>query len=121
MDLQTQRRLEQFLRLSDLPSVRITPRMEFVVPPYRLYIEYLDERILLSLARQIEAPHRVVVLKSLLNRCQPARLQGVPLRAYVLRNHQVLSCSPAPESEVNHWIACYHTMRRLLDAHFGEN
>lgn len=121
MDLQTQRRLEQFLRLSDLPNTRITPRMEFTLPPYRLYIEYLDNRILLSLARSIELPHRATALKTLLTRCQPARTQGVPLRAYVLRNYQVLSYSPAPDSEVSHWIACHHTMRRLLDAHAGEH
>lgn len=121
MDLQTERRLEQFLRLSDLPLTRIAPRMEFSVPPLRLYIEYTEGRILLSVSRPIAPAHRIEVLKRLLAACHPARTAGVPLRAYTLREHQVLSCAPAPGSETGDWIACHQAMRRLLETCAGES
>jgi type III secretion system chaperone SycN len=120
MDLQTERRLEQFLRLSDFPVDRVETRMEFSFPPFRLYIEYTNGRVLLSLARKVEACRRIQTLKTLLGCCQPACTQGVPLRAYALGDHQVLSCGLVPGSDVNQWIRCLQTMRRLLATHVGE-
>ncbi|MGC0154954.1 type III secretion chaperone SycN [Chromobacterium vaccinii] len=120
MELQTARRLEQFLQLSELPTPRVEPRMEFSMPPFRLYIEYLDGRVLLSLGRRVEHVHQGEALKQLLVACQPARTQGTPLRAYILREQLVLSCAPASGSETNHWLACVQTMRRLLEATAGD-
>ncbi|MHC8403431.1 hypothetical protein ACYZTX_29390 [Pseudomonas sp. MDT1-17] len=120
MDLQTQRSLEEFLRLADLSPCRVDARMEFSQPPLRLYIEYLQGRILLSLARQIDPCQRISSLKTLLRRCQPACSRGVPLRAYLLNDYQLLSCAPAPGSDVNQWLDCLNVMRRLLALHVAE-
>jgi type III secretion system chaperone SycN len=120
MDLQTQRSLEEFLRLADLAPCRVDTRMEFSLPPFRLYIEHLQGRVLLSLARQIDACRRLSTLITLLRRCQPAYNQGVPLRAYLLNDQQLLSCAPAPGSDVNHWLDCLNVMRRLLMQHPAE-
>jgi type III secretion system chaperone SycN len=119
MDLQTERRLEQFTRLAELPVTRMEPRMEFMLPPFRLYVEVVDERVLLTLALRVEAVHRAQVLKNLLHACNPYLLQGVPLRAYSVRDIQLLSCSPAPRSDGGQWLNCYRTMRRLLETHAG--
>lgn len=115
MDLQMERRMEQFLTLSDLPVTRIERCMEFIVPPFRLYIECLDGRVLLSLGRPVVAACRIEVLKRLLGHCLPARLPGVPLRACLLEDQPFLCCAPAPGSETGLWIACHQEMRRLLD------
>lgn len=120
MDLQTQRSLEEFLRLSDLYPCRVEARMEFSLPPFRLYIEYTQGRVLLSLARQVEACRRLSSFKALLGRCHPASTQGVALRAYVVGEQQMLSGALVPGSSVNQWIECLHTMRRLLERHAGD-
>jgi type III secretion system chaperone SycN len=119
MDLQTERRLEQFARLAELPVTRMEPRMEFVLPPFRLYVEVVDERVLLTLALRIETVHRAHILKNLLRACNPYLLQGVPLRAYSVGDIQLISCAPAPRSEGGQWLDCYRTMRRLLETHAG--
>ncbi len=119
MDLQTERRLEQFLRLSDLHCTRIDTRLEFIQSAMRFFIEYIEGRILLSFVQPVETSRRMDMLKALLLRCQPARTQGVVLRACVTRDHLMLSCAPAPDSDVSHWLLCQRTMRRLLDAHAG--
>ncbi|CAI8756485.1 hypothetical protein [Pseudomonas zeae] len=120
MDLQTQRSLEEFLRLADLSPCRVDTRMEFSLPPFRLYIEHLQGRVLLSLARQIDPCRRLITLKALLRRCQPGCTQGVPLRAYLLNDQQLLSCAPAQGSDINHWLDCLNVMRRLLALHISE-
>jgi type III secretion system chaperone SycN len=119
MDLQTERRFEQFARLAELPVKRMEPRMEFMLPPLRLYVEVVDERVLLTLALRVEAVHRARILKSLLHACNPYFLQGVLLRAYSVRDLQLLSCAPAPRSDGRQWLECYKTMRRLLETHAG--
>lgn len=120
MDLQTQRSLEEFLRLADLAPCRVDTRMEFLLPPFRLYIEHLAGRVLLSLGRPVDACRRLNTLKTLLRRCQPASTKGVPLRAYLLNDQQMLSCAPAPGGDVNHWLDCLNVMRRLLTLHGAE-
>ncbi|QLL13472.1 type III secretion chaperone SycN [Pseudomonas chlororaphis] len=121
MDLQTERRLEKFLQLSDLPTVRIDPRMEFHLPPLHFYIEYMDSRVVLTMSRAIDSPHRDDAFKMLLNRCHPVRTQGIPLRAYMIAERLFLSFSPAPEHEIKHWLTCQQTMQRLLESlHGGE-
>lgn len=119
MDLQMERRMEQFLELSGLSAARTEPCMEFIMPPCRLYIECLDGRILLSLGRPVAAACRVEVLKRLLGQCLSTRLPGVPLRACLLQDQSFLSCSPARDSGPGHWMACHQEMRRLLDAAAG--
>ncbi|NWD64129.1 type III secretion chaperone SycN [Pseudomonas sp. IPO3774] len=119
MDLQTERRLEKFLQLSAIPMVRIDPRMEFHMPPLHFYIEYMNSRVVFTMSRTVEHPHRASTFKTLLSLCHPARTQGIPLRAYMISERLFLSLSPAPEHDVRHWLACYQTMRRLLEAHFS--
>ena len=120
MDLQTQRSLEEFLRLLDLYPCRVETRMELCLPPFRLYIEYTQGRVLLSLASKVDAYHRLNTLKALLGRCQPASTQGIPLRACILKEYQMLSCGLVPGSDVNQWVNCLLVMRRLLALHTGE-
>ncbi|AZD09546.1 hypothetical protein C4K26_4152 [Pseudomonas chlororaphis] len=120
MDLQTQRSLEEFLRLSDLGPGRVEARMEFSLPPFRLYIEYTQDRVLLSLARQVEACRRFSTLKALLGHCHPAATQGVALRAYIVGDQQMLSGALVPDSNVTQWIECLKCMRRLLERHAGD-
>lgn len=121
MDLQTQRSLEEFLRLSELCPYRIEPRMEFSLPPFRLFIEYTQGRVLLSLARQVEACRRMSTFKTLLGRCHPASTQGVALRAYVVGEQQMLRSALVPGSDVSQWIECLCSMRRLLERHAGDS
>jgi type III secretion system chaperone SycN len=117
MNLQTQRRLEQFARLAELPVTRMEPRMEFALPPFRLYLEVIRERVVLTLAVRVDAVDRTRVLKKLLASCHPAALCGVPLRAYAAREFQLLSCAPAPGSDAGEWLTCYKVMRRMLEPH----
>lgn len=117
MDLQTQRCLEGFLRLSDLGPCRVERRMEFILPPFRLYIEYTQGRMLLSLARPVEACQRISTLRTLLGRCHPASTQGLALRAYLVGEQQMLSATLAPGSDVNQWLACLRTLRQRLERH----
>jgi len=116
MNLQTQRRLEQFLRLAELPVQRIDTRMEFAFARTRFYLELVGERAVFTLARAIEPVHREESLKKLMRLAHPAALQGVPLRAFLLSKQQALSCAPAPLADGTHWLRCYRTMWRLLDA-----
>ena len=119
MDLQTERRLEQFARLAELPVTRMEPRMEFMLPPFRLYVEVVDERVLLTLALSVEAVHRAQVLKNLLRACNPYLLQGVPLRAYSVRDIQLLVARLRRAAiAANGWTAT-EPMRRLLETHSG--
>lgn len=116
MNLQTQRRLEQFLRLAELPVVRIDTRMEFAVASKRFYLELVGERAVFTLTRPIESVHRDASLRKLLRLTHPSGLQGVPLRAFTLSNRLALSCAPAPFGDGPHWLHCYRTMSRMLDA-----
>lgn len=119
MDLQTERRLEQFFRLLDLPIIRIDSRMEIVDPPFRLYIEYFSERILMSVALPIAGFWPDKPLQKLLELCQPERSQGLPLRAYMLSDRLVLSCSPIPENTAEQWTQLYRLLQRLLQVSLG--
>lgn len=119
MDLQTERRLEKFLQLSVLPVARISARMEFHVPPLHLYIEYVNTRVLFTMSRAIEHPHRARVLNALLSLCHPMRTQGIPLRSYLIGDRVFLSFSPAPEQDVKYWLTCHQTMQRLLEIHLS--
>lgn len=119
MDLQTERRLEQFFRVLDLPVMRIEPRMEVVDPPFRLYVEDVSERLLISVTLPIPGLWSENVLQRLLELCQPERTQGIPLRGFIVSNQLVLSCSPAPEDSVEQWIKLYHMQRRLLQISMG--
>ena len=119
MDLQNERRLEQFFRLLELPVTKIESRMEFVLRPFRLYVEYVQGRLLLSLGLPVEASRGTEALKKLLGLCLPARTQGVPLRGYVVKDNLVLSCAPPAGSDVAQWRTCYQAMRRLLEMSTG--
>ncbi len=115
MDLQTERRLEHFFRLLELPIVRIEPRMEIVDPPFRFYVEYVPERLLLSVALPMAGLWPTDnPLQKLLELCQPERAQGIPLRGYMVADRLIVSCSPAPESPVEKWVALYRLQQRLL-------
>lgn len=119
MDLQTERRLEKFLQLSVLPVERIGARMEFHVPPLNFYIEYVSTRVLFTMSRPLEHPHRGHALNTLLKLCHPLRTQGIPLRSYLIGDRVFLSFSPAPEQDVKYWLACHQAMQRLLDTHLS--
>ncbi|MEX3956739.1 secretion protein [Trinickia sp. EG282A] len=119
MNLQTQRRLEQFARLAELPVIRIEPRMEFALPPFRLYVEVVNERVVMTLAARVDAKERARILKLLLSAWRPAALHGVPVRAFAVRGYQLLACSPAPGSDSGEWLTCYKAMRRILEHHAG--
>lgn len=116
MNLQTQRQLEQFARLVDLPLLRIEPRMEFALPPLRLYLEVIEDRLWLTLARRVGAENTSGTLEKMLAACHPGLLQGIPVRAYTVRDMQLLTCAPPPDSDSRLWMRCYKVMRRLLDA-----
>jgi type III secretion system chaperone SycN len=115
MGLQTERRLEQFLQLADLPSTQVSSRMEFSMPPFQLYVECLEEHILLTLSREIEDAYQGTAFVKSLSACHPARTQGTPIRTWQLKGKQMLSCSPGKYSDVSHWLACLQTMRRMLE------
>lgn len=119
MELQTERRLEQFLQLAGLPGSHISERMEFSLPPFHLYIECIDAGILLSIGRDVELAWQREVLEKLLTSCIPARTQGVPLRAWILRGRQMLSCTLSTGGDIPHWLSCLQTMQRLLDNAIG--
>lgn len=121
MELQIQRQIEQFLRLVELPMLRVESQMEFHLPPFQFYIECLDEHILLTLGREVELPYQKDVLKKLLTASHPARTQGTPLRVWQLSGWQMLSCAPVKESEITHWLICFQVMRRLLEITAGGN
>lgn len=93
--------------------------MEFALPPFRLYIEVVHERVVMTLAARIDAKQRSRILKQLLSGWRPAALQGVPVRAFAMRNYQLLACSPPPGSDGGEWLTCYEAMRRLLEQHAG--
>ncbi|MDM5065520.1 hypothetical protein OB934_22455 [Aeromonas salmonicida] len=119
MELQTERRLEQFLQLVGLPGSQIAERMEFSLPPFHLYIECVDAGILLSVGREVEPAWQSAVLEKLLTAGIPAATQGVPLRPWLLRGRQMLSCTLSASGEIPHWIHCLHRMQRLLDSAIG--
>jgi type III secretion system chaperone SycN len=119
MKLQTERRLEQFLQLVGLPGNHISERMEFSLSPFHLYIECIDNDILLSVGREVELAWQVEVLERLLTAAIPARTQGVPLRPWLLRGRQMLSCTLSASGDIPHWFHCLQTMQRLLDNAIG--
>ena len=119
MDLQTERRLEQFFHLLDLPVVRVEPRMEFIDPPFRLYVEWLSERLCLSVALPVVGPTSDDPLSRLLGACQPERSQGIPLRGYALGNGLVVSCCPPPHGEAQQWLNVYRLQQHLLQSSVG--
>lgn len=114
MDLQTQRRLEDFLKLLDIPYSRLAERMEFIDPPFRFYLEVLNQRILITLTLPLEAPATENALPVLLAQCQPERFQAVPLRCFVTKVGLTASFSPHPESPSQSWFALYRTLKQVL-------
>lgn len=120
MDLQAERRLEQFVSLLRLPCSRVAERMEFVQGSIRLFVECAEQRIILSLARSVDAAHRVESLAHLLSRCDPVRTGGIVLRACVTRDYLILSGTLMLSADINDWLGCYRVMHRLLDTHSGE-
>ena len=38
------------------------------------------------------------------------------MAAYTFSNQHALSCAPAPLADSTHWLRCYRTMWRILDA-----
>ncbi|WDD90582.1 secretion protein (plasmid) [Burkholderia sp. FERM BP-3421] len=120
MDLQTERKLEQFLRLLELPCSRIASRLEFAQPPLRVFIEAVGARLVLSVARPIDAARRDDALRRLVARCDPARHGGLILRACALRRDLMLSCTLDAAHDVGAWLDAHRTLRRLLDAHAGD-
>ena len=117
MDLQSERRLEQFLRILDFPHARLDERMEFVHAQMRLFVEFVEERLVLSLACAIEAARRNEALTRLLARCDPMRMHGLVVRAFSAGGQLVLSCALPRDAGVDDWLACHRTMRRLLDTY----
>jgi type III secretion system chaperone SycN len=120
MDLQMERKLEQFLQLLELPCSRIGPRLEFVQPPMRVFIEAVGARLVLSLARPVDPARRDDALRSLVARCDPVRHGGLILRACALRRDLMLSCTLDAALDVAAWLQAHRTLRRLLDAHAGD-
>lgn len=115
MDLQTERRLEQFFHLSNLSCALITARIEFSIIPFLAYIEYIDEHVPFPMSVKIVSVHSTEILLTLLSQCHPARLQGVPIRAYILNELQFPTCSPAPDGDVKHWLICWKTILPMLE------
>lgn len=117
MDLQMERKLEQFLRLLELPCSRIGPRLEFTQPPLRVFIEFVGTGLVLSLAQPVDAARRDNALRRLVARCDPVRHGGLILRACALSRDLMLSCTLGAEHDVSTWIEAHRTLRRLIDAH----
>ena len=120
MDLQMERKLEQFLRLLELPCSRIDSRLEFAHPPMRVFIEAVGARLVLSISRPVDAARRVDTLRRLVARCDPARHGGLIVRACALRRDLMLSCTLGAAHGVNAWLDAHLTLCRLLDAHAGD-
>jgi type III secretion system chaperone SycN len=120
MDLQTERRLEQFVRILGLPCIRISERMEFAYAQMHLLIEVVERRLVLSFVWIVDTAFRDDALKRLLSRSNPQRTHGVVLRAFASGSHLVLSCAFPNHTVVSDWLAIHGTMRRIAEAHAGE-
>lgn len=114
MKLQTSRRLEQFLQLAGLPEGDVAERMEFSVPPLYIFIELVDEHLLLSVAIDVEPAYQQEALEKMLTRCIPDRTLGAPLRTCLIGHFQILSCTLAENADLHHWLSCYSAMQRLI-------
>jgi type III secretion system chaperone SycN len=120
MDLQTERRIEQFVRILGLPCARVSKQMEFAYAQMHLLIEIVERRLVMSFTWMVDAALRDDALKRLLSRPNPQRTHGVVLRAFASGNHLVLSCAFPAHTGVSDWLALHGIMRRIAEAHVGE-
>ncbi|MCC7005728.1 MAG: hypothetical protein IT497_03655 [Ottowia sp.] len=114
MDLQTERRLEQFFYLARLPIIRMESRMEVVDPPFRLYVESQQDRVVFAVVLPIDKAQSFAALSALLERCIPERTQGIPMRCFLSQPGLTISCSPDPEFSPEAWFSLYSELKKML-------
>ncbi|QDQ25068.1 hypothetical protein FNU76_01155 [Chitinimonas arctica] len=114
MDLQIERQLERFFVLMGFPNVRIETKMEFWLPPFRLFVEVRNRRISLSVAISVSPVGSMAQLRQALMLCIPERTMGVPMRAFLISNWLVLSCHLPEGMDESRWLRLYRIQCKLL-------
>ena len=115
MDLQWQRQVELWLRLMEAPGILPASQVALQQNRDTCYLESLEGRALLSLARPLPEACRQPALMRLLTLLQPEAGNGVPLRAWVARDCLWLAAATPQDSGAELWAQLAGQFRRLLD------
>lgn len=114
MDLQTQRRLEDFLHLLEIHSYTLAAYMEFMDPPFRLCIEVCANHCTLTLTLPLDPLSKENALLTLLPSCQPEYFQGTPVRCFTLPAGVAMSFNISSETPTQSWYALYLSVKKIL-------
>ncbi|MGC7406721.1 hypothetical protein ACPWR0_22285 [Pandoraea pneumonica] len=117
IDLQTQRKLEQFFELLALPARAIEPRMRIVLAPCYLMIEAGATGVTFVLTLIDRAVRAERWLPLLLQTCAPEWSRGIPVKACVAKGRPMLIATPpaASRMQASDWLHCLARMRQLLE------
>ncbi|MBJ7263450.1 MAG: hypothetical protein JHC61_06805 [Burkholderiaceae bacterium] len=115
MDLQWQRQVELWLRLMEAPGIPPASQVTLRQNGDTCYLETLEGRALLSLARPLPEACRQPALLRLLTLLHPEAGNGLPLRAWVAHDSLWLAAAPPQDSGAELWAQLACQFRRLLD------
>jgi type III secretion system chaperone SycN len=116
MDLQTNRNIEQFMRLLGLRHVQVAPRIELAEGHFSLLIDATQALPQLSAAQTVAPEQAPRALASLLARCDPRNTFGLPMRAFVLDSQIVLSCTLSPATQAATWLRIHRLQRMWVES-----
>ncbi|RQR48131.1 secretion protein [Burkholderia sp. Bp9126] len=91
--------------------------MAFMHAHARLLIEIVDGRFALSLASTVHVSQGRDAFIRLLEHCDPMRMHGLSLHAFLARDQLVLGCVFPRHTSIDDWIRYYRLMSRLLNNH----
>ncbi|CFB69774.1 TPA: type III secretion system protein [Yersinia enterocolitica] len=119
MDLVVTRNLQLFTQMAELPCSKLSSRMEWQIEQRLVFLEWRNERLLLTSGVQHRRYHFEDLL--LLQRSwQLERFNGVPQRIYLLKMGMMVSCSPPVSSGAECWFQLYQQQCALLRRLPGE-
>lgn len=115
LDLVTERNIQLFIQLADMPPCQVTPDMHWSGEKYETYLNYRDSRIHLSQCL-LQGSFDNNLLLLALHRWQPSGFVGIPQRFFQLRRGLVMSCAPAADSTAELWLRLHRRQQAFLES-----
>ncbi|NLS55326.1 type III secretion system protein SsaM [Hafnia alvei] len=115
LDLVTERNIQLFIQLADMPTCRVTTDMCWSREKYETYLNFRDGRIHLSQCL-LQGSFDNGLLLLALYRWQPCGFVGIPQRFFQLRRGLVISCAPAADSTAELWLRLHRRQQAFLES-----
>ncbi|AJJ62661.1 type III secretion system protein SsaM [Yersinia aldovae] len=115
LSLVTERNIQLFMQLAQMPSCRVSTDMYWQTATYETYLNYRRGRMHISQCLPLDSYDSNLLLLAL-HRWQPARFAGIPQRFFQLRRGLVMSCSPAADSAAELWLLLHRRQQAFLES-----